>query len=48
MTLKFIVICKNCGSENVDLIGDCCQNYGYGVLSCNDCGTEEDSTETDD
>ena len=42
------MICNNCGSKNVDLIGYCGQNTGYGILVCNDCKTEEDSSETDD
>lgn len=39
---QFTVICKNCGSENVDLSGHCSQNTGFGYLNCMDCNEEEE------
>lgn len=48
MSLKFTIICKKCGSEDVSLMGHCGQNHGEGILFCNQCETEESSAETDE
>lgn len=48
MLKKFEVTCKECGSTDVGIMGYCGQNYGEGVLYCNNCDNEESSTENDD
>lgn len=42
---SFEVTCKNCGSRNVELLGHCSQNMGFGSLECQDCKAEDVSDE---
>lgn len=38
---KFIIICKDCSSDNVELEIGMGQGAGYIEVTCNNCGAEE-------
>ena len=43
LTDVFIIICKKCGSNDVDLHGEDCQHCGVTISAeCNKCGQKYD------